>query len=1579
MLKNIKQILLLTVFIGQWLNCWTFRCESNSDGFYADPTDCSKFYRCVTGTTYSFNCGPGTHFNPSCDCCDWPYNANCQSQTQTSAPVYSANGYSGQQQQSGYNSNQQTVDQSGYNYRQYGQQPGGQPVTQGYAYTAGQSYDQYQQQQYGQQTGAQSGQSYPDYSQTQSGQQLPQTYGQSYRQQPVNRQYGEYGQNRQTSISGHHQHRHQNQRLPEESQQIDFSQQKSDDSDDNDDQYQRRQRPQQQQDRRVYQKTDRRGEAPVDDFSETSRVRPKPRPKPRINETPDNQLIDEKDDDFDHNFDEPIEEKRPVRPTPKPKSRQPIGQRKRPTKQPEPEDNSDESDEYEVIKTTSTRRPKVPTRKYRIKTTTMAAIDDNEDQDEDNEFSKFGDNEIKTDNEDPGSVDTNKWLIFDDSQEVTTTTTEDPFVTALKGKVPPNVPQKSNRSRIDGSRSYGRRYSTTTEPIITTSMTDTTTIDPFDEEWADFIAGKPPVDDYSYRTTPKPDTKFLTPNNRTDPNTRSRDQKPKDDGIRYFNCTEAGKPCDICENLDWIKYSNIGVKSNPYRSLKFLPIIASKQCYKACSESQQCLAFSYNLDTGMCHIYDQLDINDVLSEDKTNLVVKNPKNVLINDEWIHTNNGMVSGLELYTTKVDNVWDCLHECIKDMANCQAVDYDPIESMCRVFDAQEGYGVNAVKANSNSLQHLSMFADNNKWRFDDIGYKTMANNRPIDSIPVREIEECFYECIEQKDNNCSYVTIEDKSVQNETRVKDNSVDSDSTDKREKICHLFAFTSTPKWIRSKNRSNHSFVISVPKNHSLIQEFPGYTYVGNPVVIKEGLTVDQCREYAENECKFCRKFTAIEETGECALFSDSALLSPAIKEANYTERSGLLMVPKDYEYLAFERIPWKMFTSDVTPYELKGEIDGLKCLQFCLQQQLCVATALVYDTQESSMFCYFFKESDLKTANVTEYENVDLFIKIMSDNEIPGHRVMTNQSNDCSDGKPLQFEDENKNVDKVSDNRRKGSKANNAFSVYSPYDYDFYNGQPNVDDNRESEQLNAGRMSGSTKQRSVRSVDGINRDRADSDGDNNRSIGLTFIDSVRQNARKESVLETIPTFASQLKKRVEMIRNVTQLMPNNSLPLQVLNPNHNYTILSAGKVLKSLRHYLSDKLCANGQELDNNYQCRDISNTCHEIPDIIYADPIGMSRCNVTLVGAYCPVVCRTGYEPTLPRIQCQSTGHRNVWKNARDVKCRPIDGQCELIDARNKSLLRIKSVTRFPDEKLHFISRFDSRKRLPQFAAYVHTRDNNINDNQTLDVNNSDVEERYVANRCKLLDDKQWTINDYNRSDYNMQPILPTNAFRYSPEAQSLVHTMTVIAPQDPFTARGPWRTLENHTLEMLRTRPGIVLSGVCPDTIPQTAATPRKAMNIPKCFWRIICVPLSDTEITAGVFYTENTHPISQLEKQSRVEQIRQYRDQRFIAKLLGTDGYRNIWTETYNAFKNVNKGIKSFIHKCAETHKNSADAVNFWERVVNGTAGQVETWPASYKYGLEKSDLKINTKEDWEQRSAKIRRFTTKLEDRDDNN
>lgn len=53
--------------------------QCTSEGFFADPNDCTRFYRCVdfegdgSFTRFDFQCGPGTMYHPELVTCVHPW------------------------------------------------------------------------------------------------------------------------------------------------------------------------------------------------------------------------------------------------------------------------------------------------------------------------------------------------------------------------------------------------------------------------------------------------------------------------------------------------------------------------------------------------------------------------------------------------------------------------------------------------------------------------------------------------------------------------------------------------------------------------------------------------------------------------------------------------------------------------------------------------------------------------------------------------------------------------------------------------------------------------------------------------------------------------------------------------------------------------------------------------------------------------------------------------------------------------------------------------------------------------------------------------------------------------------------------------------------------------------------------------------------------------------------------------------------------------------------------------------------------------------------------------------------------
>lgn len=52
-------------------------------GQFGYPPDCTKFINCYNGGPFLQSCAPGTRFDVRNGRCDWPYNAQCATYSQS--------------------------------------------------------------------------------------------------------------------------------------------------------------------------------------------------------------------------------------------------------------------------------------------------------------------------------------------------------------------------------------------------------------------------------------------------------------------------------------------------------------------------------------------------------------------------------------------------------------------------------------------------------------------------------------------------------------------------------------------------------------------------------------------------------------------------------------------------------------------------------------------------------------------------------------------------------------------------------------------------------------------------------------------------------------------------------------------------------------------------------------------------------------------------------------------------------------------------------------------------------------------------------------------------------------------------------------------------------------------------------------------------------------------------------------------------------------------------------------------------------------------------------------------------------
>jgi len=123
-----------------------------------------------------------------------------------------------------------------------------------------------------------------------------------------------------------------------------------------------------------------------------------------------------------------------------------------------------------------------------------------------------------------------------------------------------------------------------------------------------------------------------------------------------------------------------------------------------------------------------------------------------------------------------------------------------------------------------------------------------------------------------------------------------------------------------------------------------------------------------------------------------------------------------------------------------------------------------------------------------------------------------------------------------------------------------------------------------------------------------------------------------------------------------------------------------------------------------------------------------------------------------------------------------------------------------------------------------------------------DRFREHQCTELRDKQtkcsitykMTPEQTNLSGYNTFDrghLQPVNPFRFSYSAMDNTFYCVNIAPQEPYTNRVPWFTVEDLTNTKLSTNPGFVITGTCDrDSLDGVTAD---GYHVPECFWKLNC--------------------------------------------------------------------------------------------------------------------------------------------------
>ena len=921
------------------------------------------------------------------------------------------------------------------------------------------------------------------------------------------------------------------------------------------------------------------------------------------------------------------------------------------------------------------------------------------------------------------------------------------------------------------------------------------------------------------------------------------------DLVKRLKCNETDlQNCTNCETLNWLKFAKIKLTTKINDTIISSPARVWQDCFSSCSKIN-CIAYSIELSSSTCLLYDgPVQTEDVTFNHNFTTVIKEAVNGMIVEEWFYSDLSIPTGQEIAAYQSEDKLTCLRTCLTIGDNCKVIAFDYENKICKAYDKINGKRL-ALKSNHITLQHRSVHEQNDNWRFAKVGANRLNSSQAINTIAIRDDQECFEECLNTKD--CLFVSIGGKEF--------------------KECQLFNkyFPST------SDPTYQSYFLKVPKNSSPFVEVSDHYFYGHPIAKYNHFDLKNCLEAAKS-IKEATKVSFFEkEKPECHVFGDAAQLGNN-SDLVFGVRSFKSTLPLDWEYMAFRKAIGVTLSSTNGLNPIKHKLEGgsaLPCLNLCLKES-CQLVTVHYVENEDEIECNIIPKSD----HSNDYKfvlnkSVDLFARKLLEHDIPKENNQSERSH-CSSKFHLLSADENMIEFENSLSHGRIKKANDKPYV-APHGTDFV-GMLDVQPSREANRPKRSVYALLLKSASL--FDRITKINSNDFNNYTFSAGSGLLDWIKEPSKEGPNHQMLQDFINQITDYDEEIKLdeevISQLMSAIRKARQNQNQtvSHNPCLIRRGSVTR-LSTCFDEEVCKQG-------------------PFILHADHNKMNLdCENVRVNSSCRVTCRSGYRPTESKVVCEQIGKKSIW-NTRRVECVPEESMCAELP-----WIVFKSDQGLERQKIDYIVKYDKNMRLPLFSIYHHGVENswNFGVDQGMTI---------VSLPCPQLKEHQMSHLSYKSSNYTKGYLTSPLGFRYSQAAIDSVNYFVNVAPQDPFTKFGPWFVLETKLQAQLKKKPGFVISGICPQTQPFSHSD-KSSILVPKCFWKIVCMKKKTGNVTAAAFYHENSIPISGNEKRVRVEEVMSYTNPKFISSLIGSDDYNSIWSTIKEKYQDLKGNLLYF--------------------------------------------------------------------------
>lgn len=129
-------------------------------------------------------------------------------------------------------------------------------------------------------------------------------------------------------------------------------------------------------------------------------------------------------------------------------------------------------------------------------------------------------------------------------------------------------------------------------------------------------------------------------------------------------------------------------------------------------------------------------------------------------------------------------------------------------------------------------------------------------------------------------------------------------------------------------------------------------------------------------------------------------------------------------------------------------------------------------------------------------------------------------------------------------------------------------------------------------------------------------------------------------------------------------------------------------------------------------------------------------------------------------------------------------------------------------------------------------------------------------------QASDSDYKFSGWDRGHLTPANIALWSEKAGKSSFSFINIAPQEPFINEQPWERLENEVECFSEKHRTLVVTGICKNSLGKIKG---KSLDIPSCFWKMICYK-DENSVEQVVGFKADNSPIPAGKTDDREKEI-----------------------------------------------------------------------------------------------------------------